>query len=41
MDTSVDLEKRMRNICNLADGIEARAMKKWLAEGRLEPQEFV
>lgn len=40
IDTSVELEERMRNMCNLADGIEARAMEKGmekgLAEGRME-----
>lgn len=36
IDTSVELEERMRNMCNLADGIEARGVAKGRAEGRTE-----
>lgn len=36
IDTSVELEERMRNMCNLADGIEARGIAKGRAEGRTE-----
>ena len=36
IETSVELEEGMRNMCNLADGIEARAIARGIAEGRAE-----